>query len=295
MKTPVRILSAALLVGALATGATAMVMQNDTPPASRPGDAMVGEWGTNASAVAIDPNYVLTTCHQGGGVGSVVALGGVAYQVTAVADNGADLRVARVARMDGTPAELAQVAALFTGADASLVGSQVVLGGFGQGRGSVLTTGGVASGYNWAGSGSMAERWGTNTIDRVASGFLIADFDAPGTGTANEAIIAAGDSGGGWFTLSGGRWTLVGLTSGGQRVGTAYFSPADLFWGGEVSANAAWIQSIVTAGNAAAGTERVSPIPEPGRMGLLAVGGAMWLASRRRRGARPLGGLVRRR
>ena len=210
--------------------------------------------------------------------------------MTAVADNGADLRVARVARMDGTPAELAQVAAVFTGADASLVGSQVVLGGFGQGRGSALTTGGVASGYNWAGSGSMAERWGTNTIDRVASGYLFADFDAPGAGTANEAIIAAGDSGGGWFVFSGGQWTLVGLASGAQHSGAAYFSPPDDFWAGEVSANAAWTQDIVTAGYAAAGSETVVPIPEPGTMGLLAAGGAMWLAGRRCRSARPLGG-----
>src|SRR6478672_1424280 len=47
----------------------------------RPTGNVVGQWSTNASCVAIRPNYVLTTRHQGGGVGTTVTFGGTQYVV----------------------------------------------------------------------------------------------------------------------------------------------------------------------------------------------------------------------
>src|SRR5687767_2067050 len=58
---------------------------------------VVGSWGTNASAVAIAPNYILTTRHQGGGVGTPVVFGGTSYVVDQeILVGNADLRIARI-------------------------------------------------------------------------------------------------------------------------------------------------------------------------------------------------------
>ena len=61
-----------LVVLALTASAQAVIIQpQDDPPTalSRPVDAVVGRWDTNASAVAIGPDWILTTRHHGGGVG----------------------------------------------------------------------------------------------------------------------------------------------------------------------------------------------------------------------------------
>src|SRR6478752_896170 len=61
----------------------------------RPAGDVVGQWSTNSSCVAIRPNYVLTTRHQGGGVGTSVTFGGTQYVVAEEIPVGnADLRIA---------------------------------------------------------------------------------------------------------------------------------------------------------------------------------------------------------
>ena len=56
---------------------------DDPTPVPGPANlgAVVGRWSTNASAVAVGPNHILTTRHQGGGVGTTVVFNGVSYEV----------------------------------------------------------------------------------------------------------------------------------------------------------------------------------------------------------------------
>ena len=58
-----------------------VVLHNSSMPTDRPADVIVGRWGSNASCVAVGDDYIATTRHQGGGVGTTVVLGGVSYRV----------------------------------------------------------------------------------------------------------------------------------------------------------------------------------------------------------------------
>src|SRR4051794_6153417 len=84
----------------------------EDPPPQPPSD-VVGRWdvdgGANASAVAIAPNHVITTRHQGsGGVGSIVQFGASRYKVASETVIGsADLRVLRITQeFSSAPANL---------------------------------------------------------------------------------------------------------------------------------------------------------------------------------------------
>ena len=82
--------------------AQAVVLHTDVQDPNHPNDAVVGRWSTNASVVAVGPNYIITTRHQGGGTGTSVVLGGVTYYAAEEIDHGtADLRVIRLRTATG--------------------------------------------------------------------------------------------------------------------------------------------------------------------------------------------------
>ncbi len=175
----------------------------------RPSSTVVGSWAANASCVVISPDCVVTTNHQGGGVGSIVVVGGNSFVVTRVERYAAtDIRVAKLRYCS-----FADYVSPYTGS--SELFKSFVIGGYGMGRGQELQTSGVTYGYLWDGTANTTLRWGTNMIDSVrnADDILVADFDAPGFFTTDyEAILAQKDSGGGWFMKSGGKWVLIGLS-----------------------------------------------------------------------------------
>lgn len=193
----------------------------------KPADAVVGQWlGTNqASVVAITPDYVITTKHQGGGVGTHIDIGGTTYEAAVITNHPtADLRVVKVTQLGGAPAGLTDYVDVYNQTDE--VGQTAVLGGYGEGRGSAIGS----NGFNWAGAGSRTLRWGANIIDSTGTAgsndVLIADFDSTTYGIAGEATLATGDSGGGYFLWTGSAWEVAALHRAVENPGQAIYWPA---------------------------------------------------------------------
>ena len=211
---------------ALARPAGAIVLHDDSDPVpsgtvNRPVDAVIGRWNDNASCVAIGPNHVITTQHQGGGVGTAVVIDGVEYRAAELFGHGAaDMRLVRITTLTGEDADLTDHADLYAGTGE--LGQTAIIGGYGMGRGDVLTTSGQPYGYKAAGDHNLTLRWGANRIDAARSrttttntaDILWADFDDIGTGghVPHEASAGFYDSGGGWFIPEGGGWQLAGIT-----------------------------------------------------------------------------------
>ena len=139
------ILAVCLFVAGPALG---LVTHDDTVPADRPPDAVLGDWRDIATCVAVGSEWVLTTQHQAGAVGNTVTIGDEGYQIGAIFNHPtADLRVAWL-KHDGQPAGLTDYASLYEGT--AEVGSTAVIGGCGRVRNETLyTPGAVAYGYNW--------------------------------------------------------------------------------------------------------------------------------------------------
>jgi len=233
------LLAAAGLLAAAAP-APALVLHPDDggPPPVRPPDDVVGQWMSNGSCVAIAPNYVITTLHQGGGVGGTVTIGGLTYMIAEEFDHStADLRVVRLTNSDGTDANLSYSIPLYSGTDEAIENVTVVIGGYGKGRGSDKTTpDGVTYGYTWEGDSNSTLRWGANYVDTVTAppptslyslATLNADFDGPNAApdqnhVSYEAAVAQWDSGGGWFINVGTEgnpvWQVAGLSHGAQNA-----------------------------------------------------------------------------
>ena len=251
------------------TPAFGVILHNDSEPTDKPNNDVVGRWGDNASCVAIAPNFIITTRHQGGGTGTSVVIGGNTYTIDQIWDHAsADLRVVKL-----NSANLTNYVSLYTGTDET--SKNFVLGGFGKSRGAELKTAGdVTYGYQWAGSDNQTQRWGTNTVDTVQSGYsggtsytssvLQADFDQ--SGTDYEAAPSEWDSGGGWFIKVGSEWQLAALSAYVEHFGETWFRNAttgnpdpDQFRGIRISSyDNEWINGII--------------VPEPGTMILLTLG-----------------------
>jgi len=214
--------AALLILAACGSSARAIVLHDDDeiPQAQRPHDNVVGAWSANASCVVIGPSMVLTTTHQN--TLSTVAIGGVTYTATVPAGfvggsaGTADIRIAELS-LNGEPADLGYWVDPYTD---NATGETVVLGGYGKGRGSTLTTaGGDPYGYGWTGANTTL-RWGRNVVTQQVPGTIRAGFDGPGAGDAvdYEAAAALYDSGGGWFIEEGGNWYVAGLTTGAEHA-----------------------------------------------------------------------------
>lgn len=245
----------------------------------RPANDVVGRWGENASCVAIAPNYVLTTRHQGGGVGTAVEIGGVTYTVESVWNHPnrahptqpeysvVDLRVAKL-----HSANLSEYVDLYTDTDEPNHSGYMAVGGFGLGRrkDGELTSGGKVYGYSWQNRSvykNFTQRWGTNIVTAAQNNMtssngsgtikynldiVFSAFDDPGD-TVYEASVAEFDSGGGWFIDDGGEWKLAGITRGVEHasIAQAWFRESadpneldpDTIYAMRVSSYAGWIVS----------------------------------------------------
>jgi hypothetical protein len=276
----------------ISSNVSGMILHTDSQPTVHPEDSVVGRWSYNASCVAISPNYIITTRHQGGGVGSVVNFGGINYKVAEVVVNGnVDMRVARLETMTGQPANLTNYVSINT--STYEVNEPVLLGGYGKSRGAELTTlNGVSYppyGYSWSGTNNLTFRWGANEIDglvTVASGpytsyTLTADFDGPGTASAveNEAILAEYDSGGGWFIQNtSGDWLLAALSANVTHMGEAWYDDPttkhtyepDNMYGVRVSSYASWILANTESYIVPPGDANWDGIVDVGDLGILA-------------------------
>ncbi len=183
----------------------------------RPRDDVVGRWGNNASCIAVSPNCIITTRHQGGNINTPVEISGSTYSIAQIWDhNTADLRVAELHN-----ANLAYFAGIYKATNE--VRKNIVIGGYGDGRGKLLQKQGITYGYQWDNSSNTTLRFGTNRIEYVKndnnladliSEVVIADFDGLGEGrsTIYESTAVDHDSGGGWFIKVGDTWKVAGLS-----------------------------------------------------------------------------------
>jgi hypothetical protein len=232
----------------------------------------VGSW-EGYQAVPIAPQYFLAAHHIGGNVGDSFTLNGVGYTTTAFFDDTeSDLRIWQIS---GT---FPSWAPLYRHSDE--VGRSLVVFGRGLGRGTAVSVGGVAKGWEWGG-GSGVLRWGDNSVNSVVNGgsywgsLLYSLFQA--SEDPNEADLANGDSSGPVFVNDGTGWKLAGVAaavdgpfnttaSGGESAGfsAALFDASGLYvWDGtewqfvpgpgpvptgfyatRVSVRASWIDSI---------------------------------------------------
>ncbi len=284
------VVAVAILCLASFTPAFGVIMHPGGEPeddwTGRPHKDVVGRWGSNASCVAIAPNYIITTRHQGGGTGTTVYIGGDPltggdpYTIAQIWNHPtADIRIVKL-----NNANLTNYVSLYTETSEidDEIGKNFVIGGFGKGRGDDLETGGtppVVYGYLWEGSNNETQRWGTNIVDnaftKVAGSYtsyvLKADFDE--SDTAFEASPTEWDSGGGWFINVGGEWQLAALSAYVEHLDETRFRNT----GGNTDPD--WSQGI-----------RISPysewinntIPEPGTMIFLTLGAAGMILRRRR-------------
>jgi len=211
----------------------------DHPPVS-----VVGRWGTNASCVAVAPNYVITTKHQGISAGTTVEFDGVSYTIDDYWDHPdvanpvdpnfvrVDLRLAKL-----HAANLTEYVDVYGDSNEVTV-SDMVIGGYGDGRGTILENSGTVYGYAWdTSNGNTVQRWCTNEIEASQDDTIYCNpgctikynidslwgfFDDPGE-TAYEGIPADHDSGGGWFIYSGAQWYVTTLTVGVEHFGESHF------------------------------------------------------------------------
>jgi len=182
----------------------------------RPDNDAVGRWGYIASCVAVSSNCIITAQHPSGNLNTPVSIGGKAYTIAQIWNHStADLRVVKL-----YGANLANFVDIYE--NTNEVGKNIVMGGYGKGRGNSLQTGGVTYGYEWDGSNNSTLRFGTNKINYtlnnrlllgLISNVIVADFDGLGEGmsTAYEGAAGNYDSGCGWFIKDNGIWKVAGL------------------------------------------------------------------------------------
>ncbi len=194
----------------------------------------------------IGPRHFLTAAHVRGGPGQELVFAGQTFHtVRGYADPaGSDLFVWEV---DGT---FPRFAPLFDRPGAE-VGRGLYVFGRGARRGGPVhvpagdPAPGTLAGWAW-GNDAYVQRWGRNVVDRIEEGYLVANFDAPGTADAvgaDEAALSTNDSGGGVFLQDGGVWKLAGINygvsgpysyaaSGAGAFSASLFQPAGLYENG---------------------------------------------------------------
>ncbi|HEY1050294.1 MAG TPA: hypothetical protein VGE39_11085, partial [Prosthecobacter sp.] len=166
----------------------------------------------------IAPQYFITAQHFGPQGSTFVHNGlfnggsDVVYNIDATANGGVgywdiagtDLRILRVQEI------FPYYAPLYTGG--AETGLTMVIHGKGGPRGDPILVSSVLQGWEH-GAPDATPRWGSNTVSGIYASVLgdlvMASFSA--TGTAEEATLSGGDSGGGLFVNDGGIWKLAGV------------------------------------------------------------------------------------
>lgn len=237
--------------------------QSELTISEHPLDAVLGRWIPGsasygpASCVAVHPDYILTTRHQGFASGTTVQFdingdGELTTNetfkvVSALKPDGVDMMLCKIENLDGTAANLVNYVSLFTARNET--NKTYVIGGYGK-----VTGDPVANGYLWSGTTNDTLTWGTNivnttsttTVGSYTSSVLVSDFDSIAKGTSHEAAIAEWDSGGGWFISVSGEWQLAGLSAYVSTIGESIYIPADTNQAIRVSTYIDWIISNAT-------------------------------------------------
>jgi hypothetical protein len=257
-----------------------------------------GNWGA-FTGTPIAKNYFLAASHIGGGIGQTFTLGGKSYKTVAMFDDpNSDLRIWK------TSQSFSSWAPIYTGTGE--VGKTAVLFGRGTARGSAVTVNGTTHGWLWgAQDGKLS--WGENKIKTIINGgsgigqVVSYTFDRSGHGdhVSNEGTTSAGDSSGAIFVNSSGKWKLAGINysadgpfslNGGANFMASIFDEGGLSVGGQfvadgstdvpgrafatrVSADQAWINSVLSGKSAATALGTV--VPEPGSLSMLILGAAL--------------------
>jgi hypothetical protein len=208
-------------------------------------------------------------------VGDTFSFDGVNYTTTAHFDDpSTDLRIWQVSGTFPTWAPL------YT--ESNEVGRTLVVFGRGLVRGAAVVTNSLLNGWEWSGSPGGSLRWGENSVYAVVDGgsygsLLYALFES--SANPNEADLALGDSSGPVFIDDGTGWKLAGIalavdgpfntTNTGSGFDAAIFDARGLyiqdgstwelitgtepvptgFYATQVSARAAWINSIIQPAN----------------------------------------------
>ncbi len=237
--------------------------QGELPISEHPLDSVIGRWipGSSsygyASCVAVHPDYILTTRHQGYSSGTTVQFdinrdGNLTTDetfmvVSALHPGSADLTLCKIQHLDGTPANLVNYVSLYDSWYEN--GKNYVLGGYGKVAGDLFP-----NGYFWSGTTNDTLTWGTNIVNSTGtttagaytSNVLVSDFDSASKGTSHEAAIAEWDSGGGWFINVDGEWQLAGLNAYVSTLDKSIYLPADQNQAIRVSSYVDWIISSAT-------------------------------------------------
>lgn len=241
-KISLRVLWVALFLCAFSEFTNAIVLHDDNQPPDHPDSNFVGRWGTNASCVVVGKRYVLTTKHQGGGVGTTITIDGSSYIVADSIDIAADIRLVRIKGTQGQLVSLTgcsiypSLGTRFNQLN-KISGSYINIGGFGKIRGAELFSSDIKYGYVWAANTTNTLNWCANLIDDYSTDIttgnklIVADFDdanAPDD-VVSEGASAEYDSGCGWFIQDSGIWKLVGLSYAVDVAGQSWFrSPSDI-------------------------------------------------------------------
>ncbi len=200
--------------------ATGDADHNTTAPTGAFADSGWQYEGTYGSYLGtmIAPQYFITAQHFGS-QGSTFTQSGVfnggadvTYHIDTTANGGVgyydipgtDFRIFKVQEFFST------YAPLYTGSLET--GLTLEINGRGGPRGADVLVSGVLHGWEGGPSDGVA-RWGSNTVSGIYSSavgdLLTASFSA--VGTAEEATLSNGDSGGGVFVNDGGIWKLAGV------------------------------------------------------------------------------------
>lgn len=264
----------------------------------------------------IAPQYFITAQHFGTQGGTFTHSGifnggsDVTYNIDSAVNGGAgywdisgtDLRIFKV--QEYFPA----YAPLYAGSLET--GMTMVTMGRGGPRGAEVLAGGNLHGWMYGAPDGIA-RWGSNTVGGIYSSalgdLLAASFSAGGT--AEEATLSVGDSGGGVFVNDGGVWKLAGVnysidgrfdtnntTGDASEFDAALFDRGGFYQGSDAS-GWAFIPDLPLDNPSSMYASRISTnaaeimsiavVPEP-RSALLVALAGLWNAARRRRVMRPL-------
>ncbi|MEL6329067.1 MAG: hypothetical protein AAFR38_05360 [Planctomycetota bacterium] len=241
-------LASALAASAGLTSGNITHKEHDSMTIETPSSKLVGRWAGNASFAVIGPNHIITTKHQGGGVGTTVIIDGDYYRVAEVINHpSADMRICRIENHGGQPADLAEWADIYDRADE--MSRPFVIGGFGKDRGADVLYNGMKVGYQWGVRGNL--NWGANVVSDtfglggspVPNSLIGARWDPIDTSVPREATVADGDSGCGWFVLDDGQFKLIAITRAVQFGSQARYG--ERFDGLRMSAFADWIDSVL--------------------------------------------------
>jgi len=195
----------------------------------------------------IGPHHFITAAHVGGSAGQPFVFQGLSYSTIAgTKDPNSDLMIWEVSETFPT------FAPLYSGPNEA--GANLVVVGRGAIKGNAVTVDGVLKGWSW-GLWDQRMRWGRNVVSSLTKEagqpagdlphYLVATFDA--NGTADEAHLGVGDSGGAVFIQQSGVWRLAAINSGvdgpfnttdtGDGFGAGIFDVGGLY---EKGANNTW-------------------------------------------------------